>query len=132
MNRSKMDEPKDRRSFNRMIVPEIRAFTINTIWHYFFKYKLFHRIAIFILGKHLIQDLSASGSCILSKNNFEPGKAVYLILSSPDRKIMFIKGNIRWASSYTENNMYYVGIQFWAYGNGKRYNSFKILEQLHI
>jgi hypothetical protein len=127
-----MDEIKDRRSFNRTMVPEIKAFMINTMWYFFIKYKLFHSIAIFILGKNLIQDLSASGSCILSKKNFEPGKAVYLFLSSPDGKIMFIKSNVRWISPDTENNMYYVGIQFLAYGNGKRYNSFKVLEQLHI
>jgi hypothetical protein len=56
---------------------------------------------------------------------------VYLFLSSPEGKTIFIKGTVRWISSDIENNMYYVGIQFLAYGNWKRYNSFKVLEQLH-
>ena len=127
-----MNENKDRRSFDRPKVPELEAFIINTSWHYLLRYKLFHSIAIFILGKDSIQNLSASGSCILSKNNFEPGKAIYLFLSSPGGKTIFMKGIVRWVSSDRENNMYYVGTQFLAYGNGKRYNSFKVLEQLHI
>jgi hypothetical protein len=127
-----MNETKDRRSFNRAIVPEIKAFMINSIWYYFLKYKLFHGLAIFILEKNSIQNLSASGSCILSSHNIEPGKAIYLILYSPAVKIIFIKGTVRWISSDSGNNMYYVGIQFLAYGSGKKYNSFKVLEQLHI
>jgi len=127
-----MNDIKDRRSFNRTIVPEIKAFMIDTVWRYFLKYKLFHSIAVFILEKNLIQDLSASGSCILSKNNFVPGGAVYLFLSSPAGKPMFIKGKVRWISPDKEDNQHHVGIQFLAYGNGKKYNSFKVLEQLHI
>ena len=127
-----MDETKDRRSFDRLKVPEMTAFMINTGWYYLLRYKLFHSIVIFILGKNLIQNLSASGSCILSSNNFEPGKAIYLIMYSPGVKIIYIKGTVRWISSNAGDNMYYVGIQFLAYGNGKRYNSFKVLDQLHV
>ena len=127
-----MDEIKDRRTFDRTIVPEITAFMINNSWHYFLKYKFFHNIALLISGKNLIQNLSASGSCILSKNNFEPGKTIYLSLSSPAVKTIFIKGTVRWVSPVTKNNLYNVGIQFLAYGNRKRYNSFKVLEQLHF
>ena len=127
-----MNENKDRRSFDRPIVTEMTAFMINTSWYYLLRYKLFHSIAISILGKNLLQNLSASGSCILISNYVEPGKAIYLFLSSPDGKTIFIKGIVRWVSSDRENNMYYVGSQFLAYGNGKRYNSLKVLEQLHI
>jgi hypothetical protein len=126
-----MNETKDRRSFDRLIVPGINAFMINTRWYYWLRYKLFHNIAIYILGKNLIQNLSTSGSCILSSNNFELYKTIYLILYSPDGKNIFIKGTIRWTSFDAGNNMYYVGLQFLAYGNRKRYNSYKVLEQLH-
>jgi len=127
-----MEEIKDRRSFDRPIVPGITALMINASWYYLLKYKLFHSFVLFLLGKNLIQNLSASGSCILSKNNFEPGKAIYLFLSSPGGMTIFIKGTVRWISFDAGNNMYCAGIQFRAYGNGKRYNSFKALEQLHI
>ena len=127
-----MKESKDRRTFDSLIVPEIKSIMINATWYYLMRYKLFYSIAIFILGGNQIQNLSASGSCILSSNNFEPGKAIYLFLSSPGRKTIFIKGIVRWISSDRDNIMYNVGTQFLAYGNGKRYNSFKVLEQLHI
>jgi hypothetical protein len=132
VKRGNMNETKDRRTFDRLIVPEIKAFMINDTWYYLMRCKLFYSIAIFILGRNQIQNLSASGSCILSSNNFEPGKEIYLFLSSPGRKTIFIKGIVRWVSSDRENVMNYVGTQFLAYGNGKRYNSLKVLEQLHI
>jgi len=125
-----MNEIKDRRSFDRLIVPEIIAFISNNRWIFFLKYKLFYSIAILILGKNLIQNLSASGSCILSNNIYEPGKAIYLILDSPGEKSTLIKGTVRWISSDALNKMFYVGIQFLAFGNWKRYNSYKVLEQL--
>ena len=127
-----MNEHKDRRTFDRRIVPELKAFMINASWYYFLRYRVFYTLAMLIFGKNLIQNLSASGSCILSSNNFAPGKTIFLFLSSPSGRNMYIKGTVRWISPDTGYNMYYTGIQFLAYGNGKKYNSFKVRKQLHI
>ena len=126
-----MNETKDRRTFDRLIVPEITAFMINTNWYYLLRYKFFHSIAIFIFGKKSIQNLSVSGSCIMSKKNLKPGNAIHLIIHSPRENIIFIKGTVRWTSSVSGDNMHSTGIQFLAYGNRKKYNSYEVREQLH-
>jgi len=128
--RGSMNEIKDRRSFDRLMNPEMTAFLINSSWYYFLRYKLFQSILLFIMQKTLLQNLSASGSCIVSTNNFEPGDAIHLIIYPPAEKSIFIKGSVRWISNDTMRNRNKVGIQFRAYGQGKRYNSYDILKQL--
>lgn len=126
-----MNETKDRRTFDRLIVPETTAFIVNTNWYYLLRFKLFHSIMILIFRKNLIQNLSVSGSCILSKKKYIPGNAIHLIIHTPREKFIFIKGTVRWISSIPGNNMQSAGIQFLAFGDRKRYNSYKVLEQLH-
>lgn len=125
-----MDKPKDRRSFDRQMFPEKTAFLINTNWYYLLRYKLFRNIAISVLGKTLVQNISASGSCIQSPANFKQGEAIHLFINRPGEKSIFIKGTVRWSSSIAQSKMHFIGIQFLAYGNRRRYNSYGILDQL--
>ena len=128
----KMEEIKDRRSFDRLNSQEISALLVNSKWYYLLKYKLFHRIAKTMLGKSLLQNLSTSGSCILCHNSFKPGDIIRMIIYAKDQKNISIKGTVRWISPGTENNTYYAGIRFVAYGNRKQYNSYKTLDQLRL
>ena len=111
-----MDDIKDRRSFDRLNPPEISALLINSNWYYFLRYKLFRSIALFILRN----------------SNFKPGDIIRMIIYAQGQKNIFIKGTVRWISPGTENNTYYAGIRFVAYGNRKRYNSYKTLDQLRL
>jgi Tfp pilus assembly protein PilZ len=128
----KMEEIKDQRSFDRLNTPEISVLLINSNWYYLLRYKFFRRIALFILRKSQLQDLSTSGSCILTHSNFKPGDLIRMIIYIQGQKNIFIKGTVRWISPGTENNTYYAGIRFVAYGNRKRYNSYKALDQLRL
>lgn len=128
----KMEEIKDQRSFDRLNTPETSVLLINSNWYYLLRYKLFRRIALFILGKSQLQDLSTSGSCILTHSNFKPGDLIRMIIYIQGQKNIYIKGTIRWISPGAENNTYYAGIRFVAYGNRKRYNSYKALDQLRL
>jgi len=126
-----MSEIKDRRSFNRLMNPETTAYMINSSWHYFFRYNLCKRILLFLKQKTLLQNLSASGACIVSVNNFKFGDKIHLSIYTPGQKYIFIKGSVRWISNDTISNRNNVGIQFQAYGKGKRYNSYYFLKKLH-
>lgn len=125
-----MNEIKDRRSFDRLMTPEMTAFLINSSWYYLLRYKLFKILLSFIMQKALLQNLSASGSCILSNNKFKSGDVIHLIIYTPAEKSIFVKGSVRWISSDAMSKRNNVGIQFRAYGKGKRYNSYDILKQL--
>lgn len=127
-----MNEIMDRRSFDRPNVPAVEASIFSASWYYLLKYKIVHRIVMPLSRKYILQNLSASGSCVLTKNYLVPGKEIYLFLFSPGENTVLIKGIVRWISPHSESNMYIVGTQFLAYGNGRSYNSFKVLEQLHI
>ena len=119
-----MEDIKDLRSFDRHDTSELNALLITSNWYYLLRYKLFRRLALFILRKSQLQDLSTSGSCILTHSNFKPGDIIRMIIYARGQKNIFIKGTVRWISPGTENNTYYAGIRFVAYGNRKRYNSF--------
>ena len=127
-----MEDIKDLRSFDRHDTSELNALLITSNWYYLLRYKLFRRLALFILRKSQLQDLSTSGSCILTHSNFKPGDIIRMIIYARGQKNIFIKGTVRWISPGTENNTYYAGIRFVAYGNRKRYNSYKALDQLRI
>ena len=127
-----MEDIKDLRSFDRHDTSELNALLITSNWYYLLRYKLFRRLALFILRKSQLQDLSTSGSCILTHSNFKPGDIIRMIIYARGQKNIFIKGTVRWISPGTENNTYYAGIRFVAYGNRKRYNSYKALDQLRL
>lgn len=126
-----MAESKDRRTFDRSLNTEITAFLIRSNWLNLLRFKYKGGAAIRKLGKAQLQDLSTSGSCIISNNKFELGDSIHLIIYAPGQKTIFIKGLVRWAFEATAKNSYYVGIQFRAYGEGKKYNSYKSLSLLH-
>ncbi|MEJ2546055.1 MAG: PilZ domain-containing protein [Calditrichaceae bacterium] len=125
-----MAESKDRRTFDRSLNTSITAFLIRSNWFTLLKFKSRGSAAIQKLGKDQLKDLSASGSCIISNIKFEIGDSIHLIIYAPRRKIVFIKGLVRWAFAAKAKNSYYVGIQFKAYGKGKKYNSYKNLNLL--
>ena len=127
-----MEEIKDRRSFDRLLFSETTVVVSNYFWQYPLRYKFAHNFAKALLGKSYLHNLSASGSCILGSNRFKRGDNIRLIIKTPDFESIFIKGIVRWVSPETSNKMSYIGIQFRAFGNDKKYNSYDILKQLHI
>ena len=125
-----MTETKDRRTFDRRLHPEITALLINSSWYNLLRYNFLQKPAILKLGKHQLQNLSASGSCISSNKKFKPGDSIHLIIKTPDQKTISVKGFVRWTTAGKDRNMLFVGIQFSAFGRGRRYNSYKIHKQL--
>jgi len=125
-----MTEIKDRRTFDRRLHPEITALLINSSWYNMLRYKFVRNSAILRIGKNQLQNLSVSGSCISSNKKFKPGDSIHLIINTPGQKTISVKGFVRWTIADKARNMLFVGIQFSAYGRGRRYNSYKIHKQL--
>ena len=125
-----MNTIKDQRSFDRLIYPQMTSYLVNAKWFYWLQFRIFYILAIMLPVKALLQNISASGFCILSDYQLKRGDAIHLILSVPDRKNIFIKGTVSWISPSGEKDSYFVGGQFQAFGTGKKYNSYDILEQL--
>lgn len=126
-----MDKIKDRRSFDRLEIPGMKAVLVNNYWYQLFSYKLLYNILKILLKKTHLKNISVSGACILSRKNFHTGDSIYLIISLPGSAFIPVKGSVRWTSDKTEQNMYYAGIQFEAFRNGTKYNSYESLKQLH-
>ena len=122
-----MTEAKDRRTFDRLLNTEITAYLIPSNLLNFLRFRYGGKAAIQKLGKDQLRDLSASGSCIISRNKFVYGAPIILIIYAPGKKMIFIKGKVRWIFDGPMQNHYAVGIQFTAYGKGKKYNSYKNL-----
>jgi hypothetical protein len=125
-----MAESKDQRTFDRLLNKEITAFLIRSNWLNLLRFKYKGSASVRKLSKDQLQDLSESGSCIISNYIFELGDSIHLIFYAPGRKIICIKGLVRWAFVATVKNSYCVGIQFRAYGKGEKYNSYKNLSLL--
>lgn len=126
-----MNNIKDRRSFDRLTYPHMTSYLVNAKWLSCLQYRIFYILASMLPVKALLQNISASGFCILSHYRLKRGDAIHLILSVPGRKNIFIKGTVSWISASGDTDSYFVGGQFQAFGRGKKYNSYDILEQLH-
>jgi len=74
-------------------------------------------------------DISKSGLSFEINEEYRYGDIIYVRLSFPDGRSFSLKGNIRWFNNGTPENPR-VGIQFYPFGSGRRYNSIKALEYL--
>ena len=53
-----------------------------------------------------------------------------MIITIPGASFIPVKGSVRWSSNNSESNKYYAGVQFEAFSNGRKYNSYETLKQL--
>jgi hypothetical protein len=127
-----MEEIKDERSFDRQLSSKIPVLLLKNKWQYVIRYRFIHHIVMYILDKSYLYNISASGSCIFGNNDFKRGDLIRLILFTPDAGNLNIKGIVRWISRNNIDKESFIGIQFLAFGNQKKYNSYEILKQLHI
>ena len=74
-------------------------------------------------------DISKSGLSFRIDEECRYGDTIYFHLSFPDGRSFSLRGIIRWYNEGTLENPR-VGIQFYPFGNGRRYNSIKALEYL--
>ena len=124
-----MDEPKDRRAFDRLVFSNIPASIFKNYWYYSLGQRLFKNLAWFEPIKSSVQDISTSGSLIITKSIFKQGQTILLIFSIPGLQRMIIKGKVRWTTTQAPD-MKNIGIQFLAFSNWKKYNSFDVQKQL--
>ena len=128
--RGMMEGSKDRRSFDRLNIPAATVQVMDKKW-----FDLISNYLSFITpGKGtkdiIIKDISKSGACFMCEHQHEWGDPVHLVISIPGEKNIWIKGNVRWVKRQDEQFQYCIGIQFYAYGDGKKLNSMRTLEQL--
>jgi len=123
-----MEENKDRRSFDRLEIPGMKAVLVKGRWYQILSYRLLYRFLKFLFKKAQLKNISVSGACVVSDRNFHTGDSVQMIISIPGSSFIPVKGNVRWSSKDTDLN--YAGVQFEAFSSGKRYNSYESLKQL--
>jgi Tfp pilus assembly protein PilZ len=126
-----MDELIDRRAFDRLVFSNISATIFRNYWYYSLGHRLFKNLELFAPVKSSVQDISSSGSLIITKSIFKQGQTISLIISIPGSERMIIKGKVLWIAAQTPD-MQNVGIQFLAFSNWKKYNSFDVQKQLGL
>jgi len=125
-----MDDYKDRRAFERLEIPGMKAALISQFLHGILSYKIFTIFTEILMKQDLLKNISVNGACINSKNRLQPGDDVHMIISLPGDKNIPVKGSVKWISE-TDNREYFAGVQFMAFSKGKNYNSFDRLKQLN-
>jgi len=125
-----MDELKDRRSFDRLLCSGVTALVYKKYWHNLMRYRFLKNIASLWQIKSNVQNLSKSGTLIMSSDIYKRGDAIDIIIIAPGIKSIIIKGTVRWCTT-DSLEIGQIGIQFLAFSNWKRYNSVNILKQLH-
>jgi hypothetical protein len=125
-----MDKVKERRALDRLTQPQTSVFVIKRYWFDIVGNILSNTILRRIFRATILKDISKSGACILSDQRFNWGDPINLIVLGPGEKKVRIKGRVQWISFQSEENLFYVGTQFLAFGKGKRYNSFQCQELL--
>ncbi len=117
-----MDDVKDRRSYERLKIPGMKAALVSQFLLNLLSIKLFSIFAYILMKQNLLINISVNGACIQSKNRFNTGDPVHLIISLPGDKKIPVKGNVRWTYQ-NEDNSHFAGVQFLAFSKGKSYNS---------
>ncbi|MEJ2543969.1 MAG: PilZ domain-containing protein [Calditrichaceae bacterium] len=74
-------------------------------------------------------DISKSGISFRIEEECRYGETVCFRITFPDGRNFSLKGRIRWYNDGTPENPR-VGVQFYPFGSGRRYNSIKALEYL--
>ena len=125
-----MEDKKDRRSFDRLEIPGMKAVLLKGHWYQILSYRLLYRIFRFLFKKTHLKNISVSGACIECDQNFNTGDAVHMIISIPGSSFIPVKGSVRWSSNSFDSHGYYAGVQFEAFSSGKKFNSYESLKQL--
>ena len=130
--RGVMEEAKDRRSYDRLVIPEATALKMEQIWFDLMSNYLSFVIPVNTTKDLIIKDISKSGACIMCEHRHECGDTVHLVVSIPGEKNIWIKGRVLWVRKHDDQSQYCIGAQFYAYGSGKNLNSMRSLEQLRL
>ena len=125
-----MEDKKDRRSFDRLEIPGMKAVLLKGHWYQILSYRLLYRIFKFLFKKTLLKNISVSGACIACDQHFNTGDAVHMIISIPGSSFIPVKGSVRWSSNSIDSKGYYAGVQFEAFSSGSKFNSYESLKQL--
>ena len=126
-----MDEIKDRRLFDRFICHGVTVFIYKRYWYQNLYFRVFKNILIFKPELLQMQNLSKNGTLILGNNALKKGDRIYLVISTSGDKNIMVKGAVCWKETYTLE-VEKMGLQFLAFSNWKKYNSFKIQKQLNL
>ena len=130
--RGVMEQAKDRRSYDRLVIPEATALKMEQIWFDLMSNYLSFVIPVNTAKDIIIKDISKSGACIMCEHRHECGDTVHLVVSIPGEKNIWIKGRVLWVRKHDDQSQYCIGAQFYAYGSGKKFNSMRSLEQLRL
>ena len=125
-----MKEKEDRRSFDRLEIPGMKAVLLKGHWYQILSYRLLYKIFKFLLKKTQLKNISVSGACITCDKVFNTGDAVHMIISIPGSSFIPVKGSVRWSSSSVDSKEYIAGVQFEAFSSGKKFNSYESLKEL--
>jgi hypothetical protein len=127
-----MQESKDRRSFDRLAIPQATASLLEKKW-----FDVVNRYLSFLVPANtskniVLKDISKSGACLLCEHQHECGDPIHLVVSIPGEKNILVKGHVRWVKKQDDQIQYCVGTQFYAYGSAKKLNSLHTLERLRM
>ena len=125
-----MEEKKDRRSFDRLEIPGMKAVLVKNHWYSLLSSKLIYNLLKVLLKKSHLKNISVSGACIECKRAYTAGESIHMIITVPGVSFIPVKGSVRWSSNLDQGNKFYAGVQFEAFSNGKKYNSYDTLKQL--
>ena len=126
-----MDVIKDRRAFDRFLCMEATAFIYKRYWYQNLYFRILKNILMFKPELLQIQNLSKNGTLILGNSALKKGDRIYLVISTSGVKNIMVKGVVCWKETYTFEAEK-MGLQFLAFSNWKKYNSFKIQNQLNL
>jgi len=120
-NMNNQDSSKDQRSNDRIIIPGATViFRKRNILGIFERYS--RPMQLFNMTK--------SGLCFRSTKRLRLGEELYVDILIPGEKTLRIIGQVRWIDDELSDDTCLIGAQFIAFGRGRNYNSFKILERL--
>ena len=121
---------EERRSLDRYLLTQATGSILRTtglnLFDNEFSLSIFEKIS----KKIIIKDINKSGACIQSEEPLKGGDFINLIISVPGERRILVKGYIKWITLVQDNRYAYMGTQFLAYGDGKKYNSSGSLERL--
>ena len=127
-----MQESKDRRSFDRLAMPQATASLLEKKW-----FDVINRYLSFLVPANtskniVLKDISKSGACLVCEHQHECGDPIHLVVSIPGERNILVKGHVRWVKKQDDQIQYCVVTQFYAYGSAKKLNSLRTLERLRM
>jgi hypothetical protein len=125
-----MQENKDRRTFDRLAVPQATASLLENKWFDVINKYLSYLVPANTSKNIVVKDISKSGACLVCEYQHKCGDPIHLVVSIPGEKNILVKGHVRWVKKQDNQIQYYIGTQFYAYGSGKKLNPLRSLEQL--